>query len=168
MGYLTSLGISFPRYACGWAVWRFVALLACCGLLFACGCKRKARVYVDRANDEAYIELLQEQAKLQRGVAVLQMETMQKMTQCVQRVQAALPQDAGEGALQAALAADAEWLGLEAQAKEQEEEAERILSEGKKIIQLRMLDEQQARLDVGAGKAVAADQPKGKEKKRLR
>ena len=164
-----SLEIGCPRYVCGWGAWRCAAFLVCCGLLFACGCKKKEKVYTDRANDEAYIELLQEQVKLQKGVAVLQMETALKMTQCVQRVQAELPKDADEGALNAALAADAEWLALEAQAKEQDEESQRLLSEGRKIIQLRMQDEQQARLDVKAGKAVAADQPKdGKDGKRRR
>ena len=161
-----NLEIGCPRHVWMRAAWWFAALLVCCGLLFSCGCKRKAKVYSNRANDAAYLDLLNGQAQQQRGVAVLQAEAVLKMTQCVQRVQAALPQDAGEDALRDALAADAEWLALGEHAKELNEEQDRILSESKKMIQLRMLDEQQARLDVEAGKAVAVDRAKEERRRR--
>ena len=156
----SGFGLGCPRWLCVRAALRCAAFLVCCGLLFACGCKKKERVYTSRANDEAYVASLMSNQALQMAAAKLRMETSAKMTQCVARVQAGLPEGAGAEALRAALAGDGEWLELEALAVRQDEESEQILSEAKKLVQSRMMEEQQAQLDVEAGRAEAADAPK--------
>ena len=131
-----------------------------------CGCRKQPEapplpeVYTNRANDKAYIESLLVNDREQRAAALLRYQTTLLMTQCVLRVQAVLPPDAGGDALEDALAADAEWQRLVAQAEEQDKAIARIYDSLKDTIQNRMLEEQQAMVDVENGKAVAADKPR--------
>ncbi|MCL1920684.1 MAG: hypothetical protein FWG50_06340 [Kiritimatiellaeota bacterium] len=136
--------------------------------LFFCGCKKKEKVFLDRANDTAYIASLYDQHEIQKTVAMRRMETSRQMTQCVMRVRSALPQGSGgDEALADALAADAEWQRLEALAQEQDEEAVRVWEDARMLMQRRILAEAQAARDVEAGKAVAMDR-KAVEEKRAR
>lgn len=145
---------------------RSVLFLLCCGLLFAggCGCwKQKGEalpeVYTNRVNDTAYIDSILTNHFRQVAVGQARLQTAGLMTQCVLRVRAALPPDADEEALEAALEADDAWQKLVALAQKQDAESVKIYNEGVEGIRIRMLEEQQALRDVQAGKATAVDKP---------
>ena len=110
---------------------------------------------MNRANDPAYQAWGMEAIKRDREVAEVRMEIAREMTQHVERVRAALPADADDAALAAALAKDAAWRTLEARAKEQQELAQKFWEENRDRMRDRILEERQAAQDVAAGKAKA-------------
>jgi len=129
------------------------------------GCKGKKapipEVYVNRANDDAYINQLLEMRKRQIEVAEVQVAIARQMTQHVERVRATFPQGVGDDTLAAALAEDSTWKGLEARAKAQAELANQIWEEDRDAIRDRMLEQGQAEREVQRGRARAIDKPDG-------
>lgn len=137
-------------------------VVACVSLfLTGCGKRQESRaveqVYTNRANDKAYIASLMTNRQQQVKEGHLRVEISRKMTQCVARVRATLPAEATEESLQKALADDAEWKALDAQAKEAEAAAAATLKQAEDLIRKRKQEELQANQAVAQGKAKALD-----------
>lgn len=112
------------------------------------------RVYTNRANDRVYLDDLKRNREVQAQKAEALRAVVSQMSNCVARVQAALP--AG-GALQEALAKDVEWVRLVAAEEQARSEARRTLDDARERIRKRMSDEAQDVKAVTEGRAAPAE-----------
>lgn len=142
---------------CGQGLLVFLALLG------VSGCKKRQEavkleeVYTNRANDKGYIASLMTNRQQQVQEGRLLVAVSLKMTQCVTRVRATLPEGAPDEALRKALAADSEWTTLDEQAKQLKVAAEATLQQAKDMMVRRMREEARAQQAVADGKARAID-----------
>lgn len=160
--------VSRIKWLCGQGALVVFAILVLAG----CGKRKEAvkqeEVYLNRANDKAYIASLMtnRQQQVQEGRSRLAVSL--KMTQCVTRVRATLPADTTDEALKKALATDSEWTALCEQTQKLEASAKVTMQQAQNLIRQRMKDELHAQQAVAEGKAKALDSapaPKTAEKK---
>ena len=132
-----------------------------CVFLAGCGKRQESQaleqVYVNRANDKAYIASLMTNRQQQVKEGHLRVALSLKMTQCVTRVRATLPAEATAESLKKALSDDAEWKALDDQAKKADAAAAATLQQAQDLIRKRMQEEQRANQAVATGKAKALD-----------
>ena len=169
MGCLSGLVIDCPPDVWRRTGWCFAALLLCCGLLLSsgCGCGKEheapppslPEVYTNRANDQAWFDTVTNRFQESQALANVLVGISKQMSQHVDRVRGTLPEGAGEAALQAALAADAQWKDLEARAAAQREKMRKDWEANGAMVRDRMIADQQKQKDVVAGKAKSLDKP---------
>lgn len=143
-------------------------------VFFAAGCKKKVEtqgalpekklesVFTNRMNDAAYVEALRKNRTEQGLLAKERFAVMTQLKACQDRVKAALPANADEAVLKAALARDPEWQKLNAQKAQGEGRDQAKLAEARETIRKRMETEAQAKRAVSEGKAKALDPEKAK------
>lgn len=128
------------------------------------GCKRRGQpvepelpqVITNRMHDAAYVRSLQENSTRQMAAAHKRESVAERQKACAERVKTALAEGAGEEDLQAALQKDAEWMELEAEAREAADAMQKAREDAKTLIRARMDAEARAVKDVQGGKAAAA------------
>jgi len=135
--------------------------------LFAVGCKKKGQpatpaapvesVITNRVHDAAYLDSLKKGREFQTKLAAGRAEVSKRMAACRARVSAALPKDAVEAAVNAALEKDSEWQGLVKQFEELVQKDQKSLAEVRDSVRARLQEEARAIKAVADGKAKAVD-----------
>ena len=144
--------------------WRVVLLSTVVLCVLACGCRRRvqpvvpevAQVVTNRMQDAAYVRALRENSTRQMSGARARELVAARQKVCAERVKASLAEGADDEVLKAALQKDAEWVALEAEAKQAADALLKAQEDAKRLIRARMEEEAQAVKDVRSGKARAA------------